>query len=227
MPRVLLAGLFLIALLPATAAAQSSSRFQLRTAPIVDVGSVATFNLSARHWPPGIGVTVRMVSPHHNFNGPMHWARACGCYQARVRMVWRDHPLEKAYVAATVTGRSGMVGRASTTFHIRGLLPGGKRFAPGGTPILSAWVSDPTPSAGEDEHFCAWLHASDNFPIAGVKVHVQVHLGGGDVVLSAGHTNQNGVTCARYALGHLPPHEMVKADVTAAGRTTRVTFRPS
>jgi len=226
--RLLIGSIVLaVALLPVRADAQSIPHLSLRIAPIVDVGSVATFSLSAQRWPAGISVMMKFVSAHHGFSGPMYWSRGCGCYQARVRMVWHVHPLEQAYAVATVRFPSGQTVQAATRFRIRGLAAGGQRFAPGGQPFLSAWVSDSTPALDELEHFCAWVHASDNFPISGVTVHVTVHTGGGDVLLTGARTNQNGVGCAEYTFSDLAPHVTVAADVSAAGQTARVSFTPS
>lgn len=193
--------------------------------PILDVGARGTFTVSASSWPGPASVSLRFTSPHHGFSGSMLWDVACKCFRLQVSLVKQVHPLERA--SATAYVRVGkMTVPASTGFFIRGLAPGGRTYAPGGAPILSGWVSDPSPSPGEYEHYCAWVRAADSLGIPGVRVRIDVHFKGGVQHLNGGKTSTVGTACVHRSIGKPPPKVKVPVDIYAGSQHVRTSFTP-
>ncbi len=197
----------------------------LHVAPIVDVGASPTFSLTARSWPGRATASIRFVSPHHGFTGSMLWDVRCRCFRLAVPLRKGVHPLELAHAYATARFSSGTAS-AFTAFQIRGLAPGGRRYAPGGKPILRSWVSDPAPRRGQEQHFCAWVHASDAFGMPGIRVRFVVHYSPKPQTLSGLKTDVNGVACAHRSIDSAPVGTVVRVDVYAGSLHTRTQFRP-
>lgn len=197
----------------------------LRVAPIVDVGSSVRFTLVARSWPGAASASIRFVSPHHGFTGNVPWDNRCRCFTVAVHLGKVIHPLEPAHAWATLRFKAG-VANAAAGFQIRGLAPGGRQFAPGGSPYLQVWVADPQPRHAEVQHYCAWVHAADDFGIAGLGVRIVVHLSPKPMTLSAGKTNVNGIACAHRSIDGAPAGAAVSVDIYAGSLHGRTRFTP-
>ncbi|MBV9282425.1 MAG: hypothetical protein JOZ41_20280 [Chloroflexi bacterium] len=191
---------------------------------LVDVGEAVTLTVSATAWPAPASVTVSFVSPHHGFSSPMPWDRSCACFRLAVSLARRIHPIERALAKALVR-----IGRVSTilqaTFSIRGLAPNGRDYAPGGTPTLTAWVSDPNPNQNEWEHFCAWVKTSDGLGVSGFRITFVVHYRSRSQQWVAGTTGTTGILCTHRPIGHVPAAP-VPVDVYANSLHVRTTFTP-
>lgn len=192
---------------------------------IADVGGSPSFSLRAHSWPAHATVTLRFLSPHHGFTGSMLWDVRCGCFRLGVFLARRVHPLERATAWATVRWTGGSV-TTSMRFQVRGLAPGGKQYAPGGAPHLSAWLSDTVPIQGEQVHFCAWVHAADAIGISGTPVSFALHYKTGIQHLSAGKTNRYGMACAVHSIGSTQVKIAVPVDVYAGRIHSRIDFTP-
>lgn len=197
----------------------------LSVAPIVDVGSYATFTFSARSWPGPTKASIRFVSPNHGFTGDMLWDVTCHCFRLAVFVGKQIHPLETAHAFATARFASGTAS-AAATFQIRGLSPNGHTYAPGGSPILRGWVSDPNPRRGQIQRYCAWVHAADAFGIAGVGVRVIVRYKGKPQTLTPGKTDVNGAVCAQHTIDGAAAGVAVPVDIYAGSLHTRTRFTP-
>ena len=197
----------------------------LSVAPIVDVGSYATFSFSARSWPGPATAALRFVSPNHGFTGSMLWDVRCRCFRVAVFVAKQLHALETAHAFATARFASGTAS-AAATFQIRGLAPGGHTYASGGNPILRGWVSDPNPRRGQNQRYCAWVHASDAFGIAGVPVRFVVRYHGKPQTLTPGKTDTNGVACAARTIDGAAAGVAVAVDVYAGSLHARAHFTP-
>jgi hypothetical protein len=144
----------------------------------------------------------------------MVWTPQCSCFRLNVFIAKRVHGLELARATATVTvGKTSFI--RHNTFQVRGLLPNGTQFAPGGTPYLADWVSNPQPVQNEVVHFCAWTRALDSFPIVGMPVTFVVHFPQRTQKWFAGLTNGNGVSCSSKNIHHAKIGAKVTVDVYA------------
>jgi hypothetical protein len=198
----------------------------LRVSPaMVDVGNAETLTVVAQHFPQGTAVTVSFLSLHHGFSGKMLWTPQCKCFRLNVLLAKRAHGVETAKAKATVTvgGKSYV---RTNHFDIRGLLPDLKHYAPGGTPYLAGWISDPQPVQNEALHFCAWTRALDSFPISGIPVSFVVHFQSRKSHWYAGLTGPNGVRCSVKNIYHAKVGVPVKVDVYAGKLHTSTTFTP-
>jgi hypothetical protein len=198
----------------------------LITSPsIVDVGSAVALTVSAKHFPTGTTVTVKFLSPHHGFTGKMSWTPQCSCFKLDVFLAKRTHGLEMAKATAVVTAGNQTFVRTNH-FQIRGLAPDGKHYAPGGTPYLAAWISNPQPLQNESEHFCAWTRALDAFPIAGVPVTFVVNYQSRKSKWFAGFTGANGTKCSSKNIFHAKVGYTVRVGVYAGKLYKQMTFTP-
>lgn len=236
--RIVLAGLLaasLLLTLPFSASATPSSRGQVNALPpgltlaaspsLVDVGDDVTFTLHATSWPAPASAVLAFVSPHHGFTGPMLWVKSCTCFQLAVQLARRIHPIETALATATVTSR-GVSTRVHTTFHIRGLAPNGRSFAPGGTPTLTGWVANPWPLQGESQHYCAWVKTADGLGTPGYPVSFAVHFTGQLQHWYAGLTGSTGIVCSHKSIGKAKINVKVYVDIYAGRMHTRTSFTP-
>jgi hypothetical protein len=190
---------------------------------IVDVGGDVSVTVSAKHWSGPVSVSLSFLSPHHGFSGAMVWTAQCSCFRLNVFLAKRVHKLELAHATATVkSGKRTYI--RHTTFQVRGLLPNGKSFAPGGTPYLANWVSDPQPVQNEFVHFCAWTRALDAFPVSGTPVTFVVHFPQRTQKWFAGLTDGNGVRCSSKNIHHAKVGAVVKVDVYAGKLHGRTSF---
>jgi hypothetical protein len=213
--------------MPALPGYAAPNRLALSATPaVVDVGSNILFTLTAKAWNGPASVSLSFVSPHHGFTGTMQWEPDCTCFKLAVALAQRVHPLELARATATVKSGNS-ISKTSATFLIRGLAPGGKTFAPGGPPHLTAWVSDPTPLTKEYEHYCAWVTTADGLGVTGVKVRFVVRYPDGSTrSWSARATNSSGLSCLHKSIGTTPAGRAVQVDVFAGTLHTRVSFTP-
>ena len=229
LPVLLLAGLgvSLLPLCPPPAQAATSPRGLRLTvsSPIVDVGGDAFFTFSATSWPAAATVTLTFLAPHHGFTGQMKWQGSCSCFRLGVHLANRVHSLEGAHATAIVKFSAAVV-RTFAFFQIRGLAPNGHDFAPGGAPILTAWVSDWHPFPGEYQHYCAWVHTVDDLGVPLVPVQFVVHFKSGTRTLKAGPTKSSGVACSHTSIGKAPVGITVRVDVYAGRMTAHTTFTP-
>jgi hypothetical protein len=211
---------------PAAAAGLSVPGLTLQVAPIVDVGGSATFSLTAKKWPASARASIRFLSPHHGFSGDLLWDVTCHCFRLAVGLAKRVHRLEPATAWATVRAGTGTQ-IVSTRFQIRGMASGGKTYASGGKAFLTAWVSDRSPLVQERQHFCAWIHASDAFPMRGVHVRFQVHYAASVQKINGGKTGTDGVTCKQVKVPSSAPTGLaVPVDTYAGPLHMRVNFTP-
>ena len=193
---------------------------------LVDVGQDEVFTLTASSWPASASATLSFVSPHHGFTGQMVWEPQCGCFEIAVHLAARVHPFEQATATATVRyARQRQAFATHAGFSIRGLAPGGKTLAPGGTPGLRAWVTDPSPPAGQQEDFCAWVTTPDGLGVAGLKVQFVVHFPGKTVRLSPGKTPTSGLICSHRAVPSNAAGHVVRVDVTVANLKSNTTLK--
>lgn len=195
------------------------------TPAIVDVGNAVTLTLTARQWTPHSTVIARFLSPHHGFSGTMPWDPRCGCFRLAISLAKRIHGLEQARATAIVTAGT----RTSTVFsnfQIRGLAPGGRTYAPGGTPMLSVWVGDPSPVATEYQHYCVWVHTSDSLGVAGLRVKFSVHFATHVENWTAGVTSATGVVCTRRSVGHPQVGVPVLVNAYAGSLQAQTSFTP-
>jgi hypothetical protein len=183
------------------------------------------FTLSATAWPGPATATIRFVSPHHGFTGNLPWDNTCRCFTVAIRLGKTVHPLEAAHAWASVRFKTG-IASAAAAFQIRGMAPGGRQFSPGGIPYLQVWVGDPQPRHAEEEHYCAWVHAADDFGIAGLNVRIVVHLAPKSMTLSAGKTNVNGIACAHRTIDGAAAGTSVPVDIYAGRLHGRTRFTP-
>lgn len=192
---------------------------------IVDVGASGTFTVTARSWPARASVTLRVLSAHHGFLGPMAWGGSCGCFVLSVSLARRIHPLESARATAAVTYRNATFTTA-INFMIRGLAPNGRDFAPGGPQLLTTWVSEPNPRANEQEHYCAWLRTPDDLGIRGVRLQFVVHYAHKTQRFSTGPTGRTGVACAYQSVGNAVAGVRVTVDAYARKLHATTAFTP-
>lgn len=196
------------------------------TPSLTDVGDQVTLTVTATRFTPRSSVAVRFLSPHHGFSGSMPWDPRCNCFRLSVVLAKRSHPLELSRASAVITA-----GKASTTvytsFQIRGLTPGGRAYAPGGTPILSAWVGDPTPTATEFQHYCVWARTVDALGVSGLTVKLSVHFRQHTENWTAGVTGASGVLCVRRSIGHPQVGFTVRVDAYAGGLHAQTSFTPT
>lgn len=190
---------------------------------IVDVGGQVLLTVKAKQWPGRASVIVSFISGHHGFSGRLPWIVSCSCFELRVVVARRIHPLEMARASAKVT-----VGHASfmtgATFQIRGLARNGRDFSPGGPAYLSGWVGDPEPMAKEQEHFCAWIKTPDGLGVPGFRVRFAAHYPSGMRSWYAGPTNKYGLACANRSIGSPAAGKRVPVDIYAAGQHVTVSF---
>lgn len=207
-------------------AASLPSGLRLTASPgVVDVGGNELFTLTARNWPAPAHVTLSFLSRHHGFTGPMDWNGSCSCFQLAVSLARRVHQLELAKASATVhVGKSSET--ASATFLIRGLAANGRGFAPGGPPELSVWVSDPSPSQGEYEHYCGWVKTADGLGVSGVHVRFVAHFPSGARSWVGGTTGATGVVCSHKSIGKSPAGKTVRVDIYAGSLHSSTSFTP-
>ena len=192
---------------------------------LVDVGDAVTFTLSARSWTGSTSAVLSFVSPHHGFTGTMQWEPQCSCFSIAVALAKRVHSIETATAAATVRFPGGAT-RAYTRFQIRGLASNGKSLAPGGTAGLSAWVSDPSPSPKEYEHFCGWVKTPDGIGVTGYRISFVVHYGSKTQQWVAGTTGTTGIVCSHRSIGTPTPGITVRVDVYANRLRAETQFVP-
>lgn len=219
---------------PAATATQAPARFdaappglRLQVSPfLVDVGSQVVFTVSAKRWPTPARVTVSVLSPHHGFSGRMTWKASCRCFQLGVVLARRIHSLETARVSALVALHSGPIS-TSNSFLIRGLARNGRDFAPGGTPYLRGWVTDPAPLANETEHYCAWVLTADGLGIKGVSVRFVASYGKSKQTWNGRPTNIRGISCVRKVLKGPRKGTRVTVDVFAGNLHVRTSFLQS
>jgi hypothetical protein len=197
---------------------------KLTVAPIVDVGTWATFRLTTRSWPRPATASLHFLSSHHGFTGTMRWMETCRCFQPSLPIGKHIHPLERAQAWAMARSDAG-IARASTSFLIRGLAPSGRDYSPGGPPFLSAWVGDPRPSRKMLQHFCAWVHASDGFGLRGVSVRFVVRYGPGLEQFTL-RTNADGVACSHRSIDSAPAGIRVPVDIYAGHLHAATEFTP-
>ncbi len=192
---------------------------------LVDVGQQVTFTLHAVQFIPNSKVAIRFLSPHHGYAGPMPWDVQCGCFRLAVSLAKRIHPLETARASAVITA-GGSSTTVYSTFQIRGLAPGGRAYAVGGTPILTTWVGDPTPVATEFQHYCVWARTSDALGIPNLKVRLSVHFAQHTENWTAGTTGASGVLCVRRSIGHPAVGVPVHVVAYAGALQAETTFTP-
>lgn len=155
----------------------------------------------------------------------MTWQGSCGCFQIAVALARRIHPIELARATARV--RSGATTEAAyATFQIRGLAPNGRDFAPGGTPRLTGWVSDPQPVANQSEHYCGWVKTADGLGVSGYPIKFVVHFSNKTMQWTAGVTSSSGIICSHKSIGNAKPGFRVNVEIYARNLHTRATFVP-
>jgi hypothetical protein len=197
----------------------------IATPALVDVGDQVTLTLTATHFTPRSSVAVRFLSAHHGFSGPMPWDPQCNCFRLAILLAKRSHPLEQARASAIITvGKS--VTTVSTAFQIRGLTANGLAYAPGGTPLFSAWVGDPSPVATEFQHYCVWARTADALGVSGLTVKLSVHFGQHTENWTAGVTGSSGVLCVRRSIGHPRVGTAVRVDAYAGTLHAQTSFTP-
>ncbi|HEX8918864.1 MAG TPA: hypothetical protein VF898_10195 [Chloroflexota bacterium] len=192
---------------------------------LVDVGDAVTFTLTARAWTGNAGAVLSFVSPHHGFTGNMTWVPQCSCFSIAVALAKRIHTIELAQATATVHFPGGS-SKVYTRFQIRGLASNGKSLAPGGTPGLTAWVSDPSPSPKEYEHFCGWVKTPDGIGVRGYRISFVAHYGQKTQQWVAGTTDTTGILCSQRSIGTPTPGLTVRVDVYANNLRAHVQFVP-
>ncbi len=192
---------------------------------MADVGGDVLFTLTAQGWPHGTRVSLSFVSRHHGFTGKMAWIGSCTCFRLAVSLAPRAHKLELAKAAATIhVGKASE--KASTSFLIRGLAANGQGFAPGGPRQLTGWVSDPTPSQGESEHYCAWVKTADGLGVSGVPVRFAARFPSGTRSWNAGRTASTGVICSDRSIATARAGVTVRVDIYAGSMHTTASFTP-
>jgi hypothetical protein len=155
----------------------------------------------------------------------MVWEGSCSCFEIAVALARRIHSIETARATARV--RSGKtLATASTTFMIRGLAPNGRDYAPGGTPSLTGWVSDPQPVRNESQHYCAWVKTADGLGVRGFRVRFVVHFRQRTQHWNAGVTGSSGVVCSYKSIGNAKLGARVTVDVYAGALHNRTAFTP-
>jgi hypothetical protein len=195
------------------------------TPPLTDVGDQVTLTLTATHFTPKSSVTVRFLSAHHGFSGPMPWDVRCNCFRLAIFLAKRSHPLELSRASAAIkAGKSITI--VYTTFQIRGLTPNGQAYAPGGTPTFSAWVGDPNPVATEFQHYCVWARTADALGVSGLTVKLSVHFRQHTENWTAGVTGPSGVVCVRRSIGHPQVGAAVRVDAYAGNLHAQTSFTP-
>ena len=195
------------------------------TPAITDVGDGVTLTLTATHFTSKSSVIVRFVSPHHGFSGNMPWDARCSCFRLAVFLAKRSHPLELARASAVITaGKNTTV--VYTSFQIRGLTPNGSAYVPGGTPIFSVWVGDPTPVSTEFQHYCVWARTADALGVAGLTVRLSVRFQQHTENWRAGVTGPSGVLCVARSIGHPIPGFKVIVDAYADNLHAQTSFTP-
>lgn len=199
---------------------------RLTATPIlVDVGDFETFTLSATSWPTAVGVTLSFLAGHHGFAGPMTWDGRCGCFRVAVDLARRIHPTEQARATATLR-KGSAVAFATTTFWIRGLAANGRDYAPGGTPGLTSWVSEPDPVVSAQEHFCAWIKTEDGLGVSGFRVSFVAHYSYGTRGWYAGVTGPTGLLCSDRSIGKTKAGVRVTVDIYANNLRQTLSFVP-
>lgn len=194
--------------------------------PLVDVGDAINFTLSARSWGSSVRVTISFLSAHHGFTGSMQWVPGCGCFRTAVALARRIHGIEQAKVRALVSYQGGQV-VLNSNFSVRGLAPNGKDYAPGGTPFLTAWVSDSSPTAHEYQHFCAWVKTPDGLGVVNVPIRWSVHYRDHTENWNGGRTGANGLRCSSRSVSAGQKGFAVTADAYAGALHVRTYFTPS
>jgi hypothetical protein len=193
---------------------------------LIDVGDQVTLTLTATHFTPRSSVSARFLSPHHGFSGSMPWDPRCNCFRLSVALAKRSHPLELSRASAVITaGKTSTT--VYTTFQIRGLTPNGRAYSPGGTPIFSTWVGDPSPTAMELQHYCVWARTVDALGVPGLTVKLSVHFRQHTENWTAGVTGASGVLCARRSIGHPQVGFTVRVDAYAGALHAQTSFTPS
>ena len=137
----------------------------------------------------------------------------------------RIHPLENGRATAIVR-YTGTTFTTSAAFMVRGLARNGRDFAPGGTPHLTAWVSDPNPFQGEYQHYCGWVRTADGLGVAGYPVSFVAHYTDRTVSWVGGVTSSSGIVCSHKSIGKAEPGKTVVVDVYAGALHYRTTFTP-
>ncbi len=199
---------------------------QLTATPsITDVGDQVTLTLTATHFTPRSSVTVRFLSSHHGFSGPMPWDPRCNCFRLAIFLAKRSHSLELSRVSAVITAGKAATA-VYTTFQIRGLTPNGLAYVAGGTPIFSAWVGDPNPVATEFQHYCVWARTADALGVSGLTVKLSVHFAQHTENWTAGVTGPSGVLCVRRSIGHPQVGRGVRVDAYAGNLHAQTSFTP-
>jgi hypothetical protein len=195
------------------------------TPSLADVGDQVTLTLTAAHFTPHSSVVVRFLSPHHGFSGSMPWDPRCNCFRLAVFLAKRSHALELSRASAVIRAGKGST-TVNTTFQIRGLTPNGLAYVPGGTPIFSAWVGDPSPEATEFQHYCVWARTADALGVSGLTIKFSVHFKQHTENWTAGVTGASGVLCARRSIGHPAVGVTVHVDAYAGGLHAQTSFTP-
>ena len=192
---------------------------------LVDVGQEVVLTVSASRWNGPASVKVAFLSGHHGFSGVMTYQTTCLCFRVGVFLARRIHPLEQARAVAQITYQHGQV-QLVAFFTIRGLAPNGRDYAPGGTPSLTAWISDPRPLAGEYQHYCVWVRTADALGVAGVVTHFVVHFDGATRTYTAAKTASTGIACVQRSVGTPLPGVRVTVDAYAGSLHARTAFTP-
>jgi hypothetical protein len=107
---------------------------------------------------------------------------------------------------------------------VRGLAPNGVNFAPGGTPSLQAWVTDPAPNVNESEHYCAWVTTPDGIGVTGLRVHFVLHVSGKQRSYDSGSTDSTGLSCLQRSLTGVRANQIVTVDAFAGALHAATTF---
>jgi hypothetical protein len=195
------------------------------TPALTDVGDQVTLTLTATRFTPKSSVTVRFLSAHHGFSGPMPWDPRCNCFRLAILLAKRSHPLELSRASAVIkAGKS--VTSVYTTFQIRGLTANGQAYAPGGTPTFTAWVGDSSPVATEFQHYCVWARTADALGVSGLTVKLSVHFRQHTENWTAGVTGASGVLCVRRSIGHPQIGAAVRVDAYAGNLHAQTSFTP-